>query len=349
MSDVISVSVDGQDYGGWKSVRITRGIEQLAGAFELTATDKWAAQNAERPILAGSSCTITLNGTTVITGFVDSVDVDRSDQDHSIRFAGRDRTGDLVDCVILNISQVVGLKLDAIAQRICKPFGIGVIVDTDVGDSWPQIALICGQKAFSALDQIARSRGVLLTSDGQGNLVLTQPGVAVAPVELNVGSNILRSRTHVDLRQRFSEYHIYTQAPGVGLDAPPNMSNEAVAFDAQIKALRFRPTGSQGDFALDPKFTQLRANWTRNVAAARSQTASYTVNGWAHSAGIWNPNVLVPVIDRDLQVKGQRLISQVTHTLDERSGTRTDIDTVGKHAFDRLAVPNDLLALAGGA
>lgn len=349
MSDRIEVTVGGQKYGGWKRVRITRGIEQLTGSFELTVTDKWAIQNKSRPILPGMACSITLNGTPVITGFVDELDVDHDADGHEITFIGYDHTEDLVDCIVLNISQVTGLKLDKIAERICAPFGIKVIVATDPGAAWPQVAMICGQKAFAVLDQIARARGVLLTSDGLGNLVLTEPGSAVAPVALQLGVNALRSRGNVKLKGRFSEYHVYTQLPGAGLDVPPDMSNEAVAYDPQMQALRYRPTGSEGEFALDPAFTQLKANWTRNVAAARSQKATYSTAGWAHTQGIWSPNVLVPVIDPELQIKGRRLISQVTQTLDERGGTRSEMETVGQHAYDRLAVPNDLLALAGAA
>lgn len=351
MPDRIQVLVDGVDYGGWETVRIQEAIEQLAGFFELSVSDKWAGQPVSRPILAGSICEISLNGETVITGFIDEVETSRDPQNHSITFRGRDATGDLADCVVLNISQVTGLKLDKIAQRFCKPFGIGVVVEpgVNIGDPWPGFGIVCGEKLYATLNQIARARGVLLTSDGLGNLVLGKPGTTVAPTTLQVGKNVLMSKCKADLKERFSEYHVYTQAPGAGLDVPPSMNNEAISYDSQMKKLRYRPTATQGEFALNLKYSQQYANWLRNTTASRSQTATYTVNGWAHKSGVWRKNTLVQVVDPDMNLNEQRLISVIARTLDPKNGSRTEITTVGKHAFDQLAEPNDLIALENAA
>lgn len=351
MSDAgLQLFVNGDIYGGWESMRITRGLEQLAGMFELTVSEKWAGQDVARPIAAGSACIIKLDGDEVITGFIDEVDSDGDSENHTLTFRGRDATGDLVDCIAVTPLQLAGLKLDQIAKKLCKPFGIKVVVDADVGDAWPLINIVCGQKIFELLDQIARARGVLLTSDGLGNLVITEPGTTVAPVKIELGRNALRSHGHTDLKGRFSEYHIYDQLTGSGSSTYDDSHTqiEAIAYDPVMKALRYRPSGQQGDLTLNQRFAKQRANWMRNTAAARSQRATHAVNGWKHSAGLWKPNTLVSVTDKWLQLDNQqRLISEVVYSLAAK-GKTAEISTVTKGAYDRLVEPNSLLLMENG-
>ena len=54
----IILEVDGQRYGGWKSIDISRGLEQCAGTFRLSVTDRWPQQNEPRGIKAGAACRV---------------------------------------------------------------------------------------------------------------------------------------------------------------------------------------------------------------------------------------------------------------------------------------------------
>ena len=58
MPEVI-LTVGGRQYGGWKSVDIRRGIEQIAGSFELSVTERWAGQDQMRPIRQGDDNQLT--------------------------------------------------------------------------------------------------------------------------------------------------------------------------------------------------------------------------------------------------------------------------------------------------
>ena len=70
MSDLRLV-VNGKKYGGWKSVRVTRSIESIAGSFELDVSDRWAGQGEIWPIYEEDACRVEIDGTTVIDGYVD--------------------------------------------------------------------------------------------------------------------------------------------------------------------------------------------------------------------------------------------------------------------------------------
>ena len=142
-----------------------------------------------------------------------------------------------------------------------------------------------------------------------------------------------------DLKERYSDYYAFTQlSQGTAAaitDAGMNIQGHAK--DPLMP--RFRPFAFQGEMSIDPKYAQTRANWKRNVQAALSQEVTHTVLGWSHSKGLWRHNTLVTVVDGDFQLNEQRLISRVAYLMDEEGGTRAAITTVGKHAFDRLAVP----------
>ena len=48
-SGIAELKIDGVYYGGWKTVRVTRAIEQMAGTFELEVTERWPHQLQASP------------------------------------------------------------------------------------------------------------------------------------------------------------------------------------------------------------------------------------------------------------------------------------------------------------
>ncbi len=340
------LSVGNADYGGWKSARVTRGLEQLGGTFDLTVTDKWAGQSISRPIAAGSPCTLKLDGKTVITGFVNAPHSHRDAEDHAITFKGDDRTCDLVDCVIPGPPYYfTQMKLEKLIANWCKPFGIGVSVKTDTGSPLPAFSINPEKKAMEALAYLARIRGVLLMSDGLGNLLLTESGTSMAPTAIEMGKNALVSDGGTDLRNRHSVYHVYSQLvqADVAAMSAESMNMSGMATDPLMT--RFRPIALQSESSVDLKYAQRRALWERNTRAARSQQVTHTVLGWSHKSGLWEPNTLVSVTDADFQMNKQiRLISRVTYTWDEK-GARTEITHVGRYAYDKLTEPADQLLM----
>lgn len=351
MPDALILTVGTQDYGGWETARVSCGLGKLAGEFTLSVSDRWAGQNVERPIAGGSPTTITLNGQTVITGYTNKPHTKRNATDHSIEFNGKDKTCDLEQCCIIQQGlSLAGLTLAQLAEKLCEPFGIPVIVETDIGGPFPIANVEPGQRIFELLDHLAQLRGVLITTDGKGSLVLTEPGTAVAPDAIVMGVNAKANDGYTDMDEVYSDYYCFTQlsqgAANTVSDSGVNIQGHAV--DKRVP--RYRPFAFQGELSIDPNYAQKRANWKRNVQAALSNPITHTVRGWEHSQGLWRHNTLVSVTDGDFQLNNVlRLISNVAYLKDGDGGTRTDITTVGRHAYDRLAVPAEeiLMELSG--
>ncbi|WP_307734445.1 phage baseplate assembly protein [Xanthomonas albilineans] len=104
----VRLVVGGQDFSGWKKIRIEAGIERQARSFELEVTDRWpgstAAATADtapplwRRIRPFDACQVFIGNDLVLTGYVDATPIQYDGQRVSVTVKGRSRTCDLVDC-----------------------------------------------------------------------------------------------------------------------------------------------------------------------------------------------------------------------------------------------------------
>lgn len=337
---MIEIKVGGAIFGGWKTARIQFGIEQIANSFELEVTDRWPDQKQPRPINRGESCQVLIDNEVVITGYVDESNPELDEKAHGIAVSGRDVTGDLVDCSAIHKSgQWARSTLDKIVRDICKPFGIPVVVDAPVGDVFATFSIQEGETAHECIERACRMRAVLPISDGKGNLVITRAKSGEPVASIIEGENLKYAKADLSMRERFSRYIIKGQDRGSDddFDTPENHSQPtATAQDDFVK--RYRPLIVMAeDLGATASFKQ-RAEWERNVRRGRSSRATVRVNGWRNATGaLWKANSLVyfysPIIGADANL----LIVSGTYILDEQMGQITELQLVGREAFDLLS------------
>lgn len=337
----VRLKVGGQLYGGWQEIRIQRSMEQIAGKFDLAVTERWAEGDTPRPIRPGEECQVLIDDEPVITGYVDDVEISYDANSHTVAVSGRDRTGDLVDCSAPNKgNELVGQTLLAIAERLCKPFGVQVTSDTDYGKPFSVFRWDPGDSVFDVIEHAARIRAVLLVSDGLGGFVLTRASKESIPAALALGDNMLACSSSLSHKDRYSEYTVLGQRPG---------DNEAWGYDAaepkgvakDDRITRYRPLIVMGEKSLDFAKAKTRAEWERNVRFGRSQRVIYTVRGWTYATGkLWPLNRIVTVRDSFLGLDAQRLITGVTFIVDS-SGIRTELSVMPREAFDLIPLPEE--------
>jgi prophage tail gpP-like protein len=326
-------------YGGWKSMRISQGIEQVSGGFELSVTEKWPDQISARDIAEGSPCKVLLGGDTVIFGHVDSVRTAYNARSHSVTVCGRDKTGDLVDCsAVAGSGQWKGRTLLQIAEDICRPYRIEVISDTDVGAAFDSVNIQEGESAYEILERLARMRGVLLTATAEGRLLITRASRQTIKTSLVRGTNILSGNGTRGIQDRYSIYVVKAENRGSDWSTPEqNARTFARVEDPVVKRHRCLVVLSEecGDAAK----LKDRGVWESIVRMARGVRATITVQGWRHAAGLWKSNRRVFVDDDFLGIKGEMLISGVTYWLDEQ-GSRTELELCRPEAFDLRPIPD---------
>lgn len=352
----VDLKVGGKSYSGWKTVRVSRSLEAICGSFDIGISENllprnWVAEIDDGlPIDVGNECTLVADGEILVTGYVDDVARSLDSRSHEASISGRDKTCDLVDCSAVHKQGMFKNRdLADIALALLEPFKIGLVVNADHGEPFRRTKIEPGESVFELLDRLARMRGVLLTTDGAGNLVVTRAGLGLSATEastkltrlgtsLNLGQNISTIRTERSQRDRYSKYIVKSQIPGDdNTDAGYNPKLLGVADNETVS--RYRPLVMVSEHPGNAFELSRRAQWERGVREGRSTRITVSVAGWRHDDGFWTPNRIVRLEARQLGIEGaDMLIVSVAHTLDE-SGTRTEMSLTWPWAFDPLPTP----------
>lgn len=233
----IELYLNGKIFSGWKTINVQRSLESMSGRFDLGV--------AVRPgddmsgLAAGSALVLKIGGQPIITGYLDERKQSIDGANKTILINGRDKTCDLVDCAIIHNSyQFKNQTAKQIAEAICKPFGINVVwsVNTpEANERIPVWQVEPGETAFDNLSKIARHKGVLVTSDVNGNLVFTEPSTKHVG-ELTLGVNLLELEQTDSWHQRFSLYRVIGDAEQGGEKGDVETKNKATSGKNSAKS-----------------------------------------------------------------------------------------------------------------
>lgn len=350
MADVALI-VNGKRYSGWKSIRITRGIEAVAGAFELTVSDRWDLRGQSWPIVEEDECQVTFDGVPMITGYVDGRDISYSASDHSFTVSGRDKAGAMVDCsAVLDRWNFKSVPLLDLITKIAAPFDVLVWLDASVREGLPlpkppaKFTVDPGEKAFEVIDRACRLAGVLPVSDGVGGLRLTRAGSARCTTALVEGENILSAAGSYKATERYRRYIVRGQH-----QATDDWSGASVAA---VKGEATDPTVRRSERVLlirpergvTQESAKSRAAYEAKVRAARGDAVTVTVQGWSQGSGeLWPVNAIVQLRSPALGMQADLLITQAVFILDA-SGQTTQLSLKRPDAF----IPETVIKKPGG-
>lgn len=330
----VRLVVGGRRYDGWKAARVTRSLESLCGSFDLEVTDRWRDEEAW-PIREEDPCTIDIDGDVVIDGFVGRRRGRISGDARDISFSGRDRAAAILDCsVLLDDWTFRKANLVDIAARLAAQFNLEVTVQAGlvVPKGPAQVDVSPGDGALDVLAKQAAAAGVLITSSGEGGILLTRTGVTRA-WPLVLGDNILDLDFDYDAEERFHRYVVMTQKAGSDHHNGDDLQVGAEATDSEVRrterVLVIRPAED-----VDAEYAQRLADWEARNRAARAEAVSVTVQGLRQPDGrLWEPNALSSVFAPAAGVAGDMLISQVEFSVDGQGGELTRLELVRPDAF----------------
>lgn len=337
--DMVTLDVGGIRYGGWTEVTVQRGLEQLAGRFEVAVTERWPKEPQRRPIRPGDACRLAIGGEVVITGWIDQVRVQYDARQHRVSFAGRDAAGDLVDCSA-PLGQHEASTFGDLLSWLAAPFKIPVRLEVDDPPFGRPHVTDPGETVFDAIEKLARHLAVLVISDGKGGLVVTRAERAArVPDRLELGRNIVAADELLSHVERFSELSVYGQRIG-GDDFIAEDTTELMGRARDPAITRHRPLIVFSETMPDGNaLLQQRAEWEVRHREGRGRRVTITVQGWRHAGGaLWQPNTLVPVKDGFLGIDHELLVAGVELRLDD-AGTRSVLTLTERAAFDLIPIP----------
>lgn len=331
-------------YHGWKSIRVTRSMESIAGSFTLEVSDRWGNDEEPWPIAEEDACRVEIStGTTttvVIDGYVDKRSLAIDGGQLALSYSGRDRAAALVDCsAIVAGGATAGNKwvfrnLDVVefARAVALAHGVKVSVQAGlVLPREPRLDLHPGDTCFDSIARAAARVGVMVVSDASGGIVITRAGTARA-ASLLQGINVLSASVEYDGAERYHRYLIASQVP-----ATDEASGEATRIQAEAtddgvtrtsRVILIRP-----DKGYNQADARRRADWEARSRAARAETVTITVQGWTQPNGsLWPINALVRATVPRIGVDGDMLISQAEYSMGD-GGQVTQLRLVRPDAF----------------
>ncbi len=343
MNELI-LNIDGKLYRGWKRVAVSRGIEQGPHQFEVEAAPDLDDSAGIFAIDDGMPVEIYVDDDRIMTGYIDDIDVVYDAKTHSVKVRGRSKLGDLVDCSTAGQQVKAGQTLASIASTLCADFGIAVVIDSTATTpankafASTDLTLDAGQPIWDFLEELARVRGVMLTSTATGDLQITRAGTTQAAVALELGKNIMAAKGSRSHRSLFSTITVTGQQPAF-ITSDTSATSQSGATETG-DAVRYRPAVLFSDSPSDTANCQAQAQHKRRVGYGRSSQIIYTVQGWRQSGGgpIWMPNERVSITDaRNRLENSSRLITETRLMFSARAGRTTELTVMPPEAFDVLA------------
>lgn len=324
----IVVVVNGQAYDGWMQSEVDRNLEALSGTFNIPVT---LTPGSPPAIARQDKVEIFIGSHRVISGHVLAAEPFYRRNECGLRVMGRDRTGDLVNCsAVYKGGQWRNVKIDRIIKDIIGPFGLELVVDVDLGDPVKDFKIGLGELALDAVARAARLRGVLVTRDDAGRVLLTKAGQKRFKGAIVRGQNVIAMESLGSDEQRHSEYIVYGQAsPQEGF----GVNLKASAKDPGI--MRYLPLVISSDGNTTQAELQTLAEHTMRVRRGHAYGFRYTVEGWTYQGEPWPLNQLVPIYDDVAGLSGDEwLICGVKQTCDLKEGDVTELTVRPAEAYD---------------
>ena len=337
MTSPFALYVDGTEYSGWKSMRVTRGLTRATSDFDLSVSERWGLESTLWQILPGSQCEIRYGNEIILTGWVDAYRPSYDAGSHNIRLSGRSKTCDFVDCsALVEGGQFKGMTVGEIAQQLAKPFDIEVVLLHD-GEPEAEVQVQQGETCFALVERLSRLQALLVTDDASGRLVLTRAGSGRASTALRHGANILAANADLDWSKRFSEVLVKAQRPGNGnkSDDDAGSGNQSAAAFARLASI---------DNVCERY--KARMQLQRASGGRRGNPKSLTeVHGGVRDAEItrYRPLLIVAEAQSDNGIAETRAEWEVRRRVAE--GTKAVVTVVGWHQSDGggLWEPNQLV------
>lgn len=336
----LSLAVDGVSYTGWLSANVTRGLDQFAHSFEFRYVDRWSEGDAQHPLVLGAACEVRWLGEVLVSGWIDSMQLSVGSKNMTGVAAGRALTGDLVDCsAVHKTGQWRNATAQQIIADIVAPFGIKVTYDPQLIDTVQvkRFDLEHGERAFEAIDRLARLRAWLPTTTPTGGLhfarISRTAGLRSVTLDLR---ETLEREYESNQQDRYSTYRVTSQTDRAGGSARRAALEKFEITDASVK--RYRPVVMPFETGGAPGEMKDHATWMRNTHAARAERLRYEVRGvLAPDGKAWGPGILVAVDDHVLGVNEVLVCASTTVRVDgENVSTNLQLARVEAYSIEPI-------------
>lgn len=333
---MINYFIDGQEVLSIVRSSLSDSIDEFAGSFSFVLHENIGVK-------PGDLCVVTVDGEKRLTGYIDKGETSYTTDTHEITYTGRSKTADVIDSSIsgLSITQATSL-VDAI-QEVLNDIGSGLSVidlaETDKFEDFEKVTGEYGESAFDVISKYCRKRQVLLTSDEEGNIVLTRGVASNSDISISnseTGNIISASGIHT-LENRYHKYEVGSQEGDKAFNFSGETSAKAISSkfgliqDDQIRPSRvLRIVAESSSNAED---CEARADWKAKIARSRSIGYKAKVAFHNQDGEVYKKGILIRIDDPFVfDETVSMLVKKVVFTQGDESTTELEFAPEGTYS-----------------
>jgi prophage tail gpP-like protein len=305
-------------------MRISLGLDQMSGAFELSVSGENARELSKHPLRKGLECKVLLNDQVVITGYINKRRPAYDKNSHTLSISGRDVTCDLVDCSAIVVNQELhNVTIADAARQLTSPFPAIRLDCPAPGAPFAKFVVNDGDTIFSVLESHAKQRGLMIYTTGDGVLRIRKPAVNSTGLTLTETVNILSASAEDSDDEQFAEYIVRGQDSDKGKHQAEQRYTDSRVRKGRVRII----TAEKPD---DGAQIKNRAEWEAKLRQAKSVTATVAVQGWESKPGtLWrlgdSLKLHSPMLEMDHRAV---VVNNITYAVDDNSGTTTELALV---------------------
>lgn len=206
-----------------------------------------------------------------------------------------------------------------------------------------QIIFYAGKNCFESLDELARLRKVILTTNSNGDIVISRATGSKVKAWVRTGDNIKSGSYSADSTDVFysvviiptwdvlvREEDSYELMPG----------SESVPFAALRAITRVDKSARKGrcvtllEDVRSYEDAKNRAEWEVDKRKARAETLTVVVQGFKNQANrLWETNTVISVVDQFAGIDQDMMIMSLSFQESPDGGTTTTLKLTNKDAF----------------
>ena len=372
---------------GFVSGSVDLSMDSIARSFSLQIAKEGPVNPSDMP-KGQQYCAILVDGEQVLRGTVEVGSVSYDNSSHTISISGRSITADIVDSsflrsvvfqndislrriirrVILEIQRTVP-NTDSGKQRdpfqrprslVGKPTVpdkielayIDIIDETGITDfklgEQNHILVLPGDNCFDFIEKLARIKRVLLTTDNNGNIVISKG----TPAEINayavLGKNAVAGNFQFDYSNTFNTVGVIAtfdpqaDVGNKGTSSTVPLPSEEATYDDLSVAVASHDALRKGrtlcvsaeeittyDYAIDRAVAEL------DIRRTRAKVHGMTVQGFRNQTGqLWSPNTNIYVEDEFAGIAERMLLNTVSFKYDASTGSTTQLGFVPLDSYN---------------
>jgi prophage tail gpP-like protein len=331
--EIVTLVVAGYRWRAWTRANVTYSAKQAARMFGFTLVDKQPF-DGQWNFMPGTECSVYAGRDLLVRGYINQMDPSYDKEHHKVEIIGRSKAQDIIDGdVDHNTGEFNNKTILEIANEMDLA-GVGFKADVPM-QKINRFRVNSGETVFRALERARRKEGFLLIGQADGSVLITKGGTTRVHPSLKLGRDFLAANATFSDGEKYSDYKIRGQR-SYGHLTNKSIRVEGSAKDPTVKRKRTRVMHSETD--MDDAEAKKRARDTRDRQQGNSVSATLRVQGWRDKNGVlWTPNTLVYIYDPNLKIDMDMLLSDVSLSQDNDSGTIAQLTFVQPKALGSTA------------